>query len=98
MSTLTIHVMKLQDLVPDNYQVHAEITVKAGSDHQQAAVKQWFRQSGGEDMRISDASIVGSFISAYMPDSIDMTSYTMSLDTTQLYIDPNFVRTPEAEP
>jgi hypothetical protein len=89
LSHLTVHVMKLDGLQADNYSIRTVINVRAGSDHQQASVKKWFRQTGSDDTRMSDSSLIGSFISAYTPETIDMSRYIMTLQTEQFYIDPN---------
>jgi len=94
-SNLTVHAMKFTELEPDNYNVRMTITVKAGSEREYDSVKQIFKQTGN-DLRLGDSSLVGSFISAYTPALSSSRLYIKTLETSQFYIDLNFQYNTEA--
>lgn len=94
-SSLTVHAMKFKELIADNYKVRMTITVQSGSERETESVKQIFKQTGN-DLRLGESSLVGSFISAYTPNQTSAKLYTTVLETPQFYIDLDFTGIPEA--
>ncbi len=88
-ANLKVHAMKFSVLEPDNYYVRMTITVKAGSEREYDSVKKIFKQTGN-DLRLGDSSLVGSFISAYTPAMSSSRLYIKTLETPQFYIDLDF--------
>lgn len=93
-SSLIVHAMKFKELIADNYKVRMTITVQSGSERETESVKQIFKQTGN-DLRLGDSSLVGSFISAYTPNQTSAKLYTAILETPQFYIDLDFKGLPE---
>ena len=91
-ANFNIQVFQLKGLAADNYRVRVKITISTNQQKQQEVVKQWFRQSGSDTsfLRLGDTTLVGSFMSAYAISVKEPLDQSVTLETTQFYLDPEF--------
>jgi hypothetical protein len=98
MSHFGIQALTLTDLPADNYKIRIHIQLTASAQKRLESIRSWFKQSGSDSGNgvFGNGSFIGSFLSS-RAEAIEDDVYEIELETTQFYIDLNFVA-PELPP
>ena len=93
MSHFGIQALTLTELPADNYIVRISVNIMASAVRRLRSIRSWFKQNAGDNgsFLTGTSSLISSFLGSRAESTDDAETYTVTLDTTQFFIDLDFV-------